>query len=280
MVGWSSLSLKAEVITVWGTISNNEYYPDGPRRMTRLFEVSSDGSDSSIFITNVATHMTAQTTWKSGERFYYFQLPRTNSLGTVSNVSGARFDHQQVPYLDSSFNECAWLAFASHSYFTHRTNDDTLPIWPTGLRPENDGKIGTRAFYTSLKGSFFPSEVAYVTDGFEHFEGLTKGILQGIQLLPPLDQGFTNYIGRTIATTNLAGREVPLQFEIFRYGPNVNDPGKLSTLKLLMHCVIDVSGVAIAAGKIGYPPLGSDNYYYLQQEVIKPETLRKRLGLP
>jgi len=155
-----------------------------------------------------------------------------------------------------------------------------LPIWPTGLRPDNDSKIGTRAFYTALKESFFPSEVAYVCDGFLHVEGPTKGILQTIPLLPPLDQGYTNYSGRTVATTNIAGLEVPLKFEIFRYGPNVNDPGKLSTLKLLMHCVIDVNRVANRAGKIDYPPLGAGNYYYRQQEVITAETLRQRLGLP
>ena len=253
MVGCSYL--EAEVVTVWGTISNNVYYPDGSRRMIRFFEASTDGTNSSILITNVTTRLISQTGWKAGDRFYSFQLPQTNSLGTVSNVSGARVDHNQVPYLDNTFNECVWLAFASHSYFTHRTNDSASPIWPTGLRPENDDKIGTRAFYTVLKESFFPSEVAYVCDGFLHVEGVTKGILQKIPLRPPLDQGYTNYIGRAVATTNIAGVEVPLKFEVFRYGPVASGPEALSELKMLMYCVIEVNQVAIKLSGVDHPPL-------------------------
>jgi hypothetical protein len=250
-------SLSAEIISIWGTLSNNVYFSDGVRRDTRIFTVSSDGADASLLITNPATGMTAQTTWKAGDRFYNFQLTRTNNFGAISNVSGARIDHTQTPLLDGSYAECVWLPFASHSYFTNRTNDSALPIWPTGIPTKDEGRIGTRAFYGTLTNSIFPSEVAYVTDGFEHFIGSTAGMLQSIPLRSPLRDGFTNYFGHTIIATNMSGHEVPLKFEIFRYGPALSGPDRYSALVLLSYHVIEVIGISIGENQIEYPRFGT-----------------------
>ena len=252
IAGLSRVSMAAPSVTFWGSISNTFYLPNEITRNTRSFKVVVNGSDSSYDVTNGAHRYHAA--FKNGELSSTSEGPATNHLGLLTNAVSARIERRQVPRDDACWINYLWLAFGCHSYFTSRSDLSALPIWPTSDRQtdEDDAKMGTLAFYTSLPGSKFPSEVNYVAEGFDYFRG-NSGLWQRSPLLPPLNAGYTNFSGHTVTYTNIEGLLIPAHFEIHRYAPKRSGPDANAALRILTDTSINVDRIVAGVDEVAQP---------------------------
>jgi hypothetical protein len=235
-------------ITLCGSISNTAYLPNGIEHESRKFEVTISNSACFYMITNPATGSHIRAAFSGGELTLNYRGPWTNRSGAVLYPSSFRTERRQVPRADGTWLQYLWFAFGCHSYFTNRSDASALPVWVTDpkMNDKDEARMGTRAFYKALPGSPFPSEVNYVSDGCDYFIGHTAGILQKLPLPPPLNAGYTNFVGRTTAQTNIQGLLLPVRFEVDRYGPKRQPPDTRAALTSLAHTTVAVEGVALA----------------------------------
>ena len=239
-------------INVYGRVRGIVYTTQGVFDSTRSFSASVRGPDSSFDVTNEMRTATFHAALKEGDYSYCYQGPFTNQNGAVTYPIAARIERRAVPIDDGSWIHNLWLAFASHSYFTLRSNSSAAAVWPTGLREANEGRMGIRAFYRALPGSPFPAQIDYLAEGYEYFESESHN-LQRVALPPPFDSGYTNFVTHTTKSTRLQGFLFPLRCEITRFGVvQENRAFRLNTLTVTQ---ISVESFAVGTNPIAHPTL-------------------------
>jgi hypothetical protein len=206
-------------INVYGRVRGIVYTTQGVFDSTRSFSASVRGPDSSFDVTNEMRTATFHAALKEGDYSYCYQGPFTNQNGAVTYPIAARIERRAVPIDDGSWIHNLWLAFASHSYFTLRSNSSAAAVWPTGLREANEGRMGIRAFYRALPGSPFPAQIDYLAEGYEYFESESHN-LQRVALPPPFDSGYTNFVQENRAFRLNTLTVTQISVESFAVGTN------------------------------------------------------------
>lgn len=235
-----------------GAISNSFFVEGQLLEKGREFEVAVTERGSSYIVRDAERRTESRASFINGEYSYTLQGPFTNRSGQVSNVVSARIETRRHPRDDGSWINYLWLGFGSYDYFAHRTNSAAHPIWATGLREKNENKLGTTAVFWPLETAHYPASVCYVTDGNVYFEVKESNSLQKKQMRPPFDSGFTNLAFNLISTTNLDGEQVPVEFEISRFGTQ-NTWQTNASLKLLMISHVWVYSVNRQTNRVSEP---------------------------
>jgi hypothetical protein len=137
-----------------------------------------------------------------------------------------------VPHFNDAEAICIlWLAYASSSYFSSRTNNHIEPVYWFGGQSFFDQKITLPGEWVLEKDSpYLPIRVVYFNDGFTR--GLNgSGAPQVVPNQAPWQNGYTNAVYYVERSSEVGQRRIPSSFtlDIFRPKPT----GKSSTDLLL-----------------------------------------------
>ena len=264
--------------TFFGTISNVFFMPGTIYEGDRNFKFRVRGTNSSCEITNRDLIRHSHASFIGNNYYYYHVGPYTNKQGSVSFPVAARIDDKNFPRDDGSWINDLWLAFGCNNYFTNRVDLAAMPIWRTGLSIEDDVKMGTKALYSALSGAQFPNRIDYLSDGYDYFKGKSGDLVQKRKLTPPLDRGYTNFMGRALAFTNVGGVSLPVEFEICRFAPDRNSHAK-GALRQLQYAHITVDNILINNEEIS-PPQISEPAVAIDYRFLNSKAQVKQIFLP
>lgn len=250
---------RADAVRFDGVMSNSFFVGNQLVEKSRKFQATVDGANSAYVVEDSERGTKSSAAFKAGEYSYTFVGPFTNKNGQVSTPIAARIENRDHPRDDGSWINYLWLGFGSHHYFTSHLNQAIEPIWLTGLHESNEDNLGLSASYTPLPNSSYPKFVAYISDGYEYFEGKKSGALLRKRLRHPFDLGFTNIILNLYSYTNLDDELYPTEFEISRFGVQ-NMWQTNASLKLLVRSRVFVTSIEKHAQPVSNPEFKGQIY--------------------
>ncbi|HZQ46091.1 MAG TPA: hypothetical protein VFC07_03695 [Verrucomicrobiae bacterium] len=169
-----------------------------------------------------------------------------------TNQTGAVLEPGPVPReYSAGFANCVWLAYASECYFEQIK--DGLAVSPQVLTSKSGHERRFKMPVEFIKSSlppFLPQAVNYIRTNSPYV--LPSGELDGINLAPPFENGYTNYTFRASGLTNMQGLAFPRSFVFESIAPARG--AKLpSDLRLVWRLVGAATNIIVEEPKITHP---------------------------